>query len=88
MPFDWETVKASIVKTGRVTIVEECPKHGGIGAEIGATIAEEMAEDLIAPIKRIAAPNIPVPFAPPMEQTFYVPTVERIADGIRKVMEY
>ena len=88
VPFDWETVKASIVKTGRVAIVEECPKHSGIGAEIGATIAEEMAEDLIAPIKRIAAPNIPVPFAPPMEQTFYVPTVDRIAAGIREVLSY
>jgi len=88
VPFDWETVKASIAKTGRVVVVEESPKHSGIGAEIGATIAEEMAEDLIAPIKRVAAPNIPVPFAPPMEQTYYVPTIERIAEGIRQVVSY
>jgi len=88
VPFDWETVKASVAKTGRAVIVEESPRRGGIGAEIGATLAEEMAEQLIAPIKRIAAPNTPVPFSPPMEQTFYVPTVERIARGVRDVMAY
>jgi len=88
VPFDWKTVKSSAAKTGRVAIVEESPKRGGIGAEIAATLAEEMVEDLIAPIKRIAAPNIPVPFAPPMEQTFYVPTVKRITAGIREVLSY
>lgn len=41
-----------MVKTGRAVIVEESPKRGGIGAEIGATLAEEMAEHLLAPIKR------------------------------------
>jgi pyruvate dehydrogenase E1 component beta subunit len=87
VPFDWETVKTSVAKTGRVVIVEESPKRNGIGAEIAATLAEEMIDHLTAPIKRVAAPNTPAPFAPPMEN-FYVPSVERIAEGVRQVMSY
>jgi pyruvate dehydrogenase E1 component beta subunit len=87
VPFDWETVKTSVSKTGRVVIVEESPKRNGIGAEIAATLAEEMIDRLTAPIKRVAAPNTPAPFAPPMEN-FYVPSVERIAEAVRQVMSY
>ena len=84
VPFDWDTVKASVEKTGRVVIVEESPKHAGIGAEIAATLAEEYSEYLIAPIKRVAAPNTPAPFSPPMEK-FYVPSVNKIIDSVRQV---
>jgi len=87
VPFDWDTVKASVSKTGRVVIVEESPKRNGIGAEIAATLAEEMIDHLTAPIKRVAAPNTPAPFAPPMEN-FYVPSIERIAEAVRQVMSY
>ncbi len=87
VPFDWETVKASVAKTGRVVIVEESPKRNGVGAEIAATLAEEMMDLFVAPLKRVAAPNTPAPFSPPMEK-FYVPSVERIAAGVREVMSY
>jgi acetoin:2,6-dichlorophenolindophenol oxidoreductase subunit beta len=87
VPFDWDTVKTSVTKTGRVVIVEESPKRNGIGAEIAATLAEEMIDQLTAPVKRVAAPNTPAPFAPPMEN-FYVPSVERIAKAVREVMSY
>ena len=87
VPFDWETVKKSVEKTGRLVIIEEAPKRGGIGAEIAATAAEEFMEFLVAPIKRIAAPNTPVPFSPPMEN-FYIPELTRIVEEIRKVVAY
>ena len=87
VPFDWETVKASVGKTGRAVIVEESPKRGGIGAEIAATLAEECPELLTAPIRRVAAQNTPVPFSPPLEN-FYVPSVERIAQAVREVCAY
>lgn len=87
VPFDWETVKTSVSKTGRVVIVEESPKRSGVGAEIAATLAEEMIDHLMAPVKRVAAPNTPAPFAPPMEN-FYVPSVERIAEGVRQVTSF
>ena len=66
VPFDWDTVRASIEKTGRVVIVEESPKRNGIGAETAATVAEDMLESLLAPVKRVAASNTPAPCAPPM----------------------
>jgi len=87
VPFDWDTVKASVAKTGRVVTVEESPKRSGIGAEIAATLAEEMMEHLLAPVKRVAAPNTPAPFAPPMEK-FYVPDAERIAAAVREVVSF
>jgi len=74
-------------KTGRLVIVEESPKRSGIGAEIAATMAEEAMDILIAPIKRIAAPNTIVPFSPPLE-TFYVPQVERIVREVKEVLTY
>jgi pyruvate/2-oxoglutarate/acetoin dehydrogenase E1 component len=85
VPFDWELLKASIGKTNRLVVVEESPKRAGLGAEIAATLAEEMIDSLVAPIVRVAAPNTPAPFSPPMEK-FYVPSVERIAEGIRGLM--
>ncbi|MCX7704743.1 MAG: alpha-ketoacid dehydrogenase subunit beta [bacterium] len=85
VPFDWELVRKSIEKTGRVVIVEESPRRGGIGAEIAATIAEEMIDFLIAPIKRVAAPDTPAPFSPALEK-FYVPSIEKIMTAVREVI--
>jgi acetoin:2,6-dichlorophenolindophenol oxidoreductase subunit beta len=87
VPFDWKTVKESVGKTGRVVIVEESPKRAGIGAEIAATLAEECPDSLLAPIKRVAAPNTPAPFSPPMEK-FYIPQVDNIVAAVHDVMSY
>ena len=85
VPFDWELVKESVAKTGRVVTVEESPKRGGLGAEIAATLAEEMIDFLVAPVKRVAAPCTPAPFSPPMEK-FYVPDAKRIAQAVRDLI--
>jgi pyruvate dehydrogenase E1 component beta subunit len=87
VPFDWDTVNASVMKTGRIVTVEESPRRNGIGAEIAATLAETMLEHLQAPIKRVGAPDTPVPFAPPMEQ-FYIPNVGDIVKAAREVVAY
>jgi pyruvate dehydrogenase E1 component beta subunit len=76
-PFDWDTVAESVRKTGRLVIVEEDNLTGGWGAEAAARIVESCFGHLAAPIRRVAAPDTPVPFAPVMEN-FYVPSVERI----------
>ena len=81
-PLDLELILASVRKTGRVVIVEESPKQGGLGAEIGMQIAERIPDYLLAPITRVAAPNTPAPFSPVMEK-LYIPQPERIADTIR-----
>lgn len=82
VPFDWDLLKESVAKTGRLVTVEENPRRSGLGAEIAATAAEEMMDSLLAPVRRVAAPDTPAPFAPPMEK-FYVPSVERIAEAVR-----
>jgi pyruvate/2-oxoglutarate/acetoin dehydrogenase E1 component len=85
VPFDVDLLKASVAKTGRLVTVEESPKRGGIGAEIAATAAEEMIDLLLAPVRRVAAPNTPAPFSPPMER-FYVPDAKRIAAAARELV--
>jgi len=85
-PLDTDLILRSVKKTGRVVIVEESPKQGGLGAEIGMQIAENIPDYLVAPVTRIAAPNTPVPFSPVMEK-FYIPQPERIVDRIHKLLE-
>jgi pyruvate dehydrogenase E1 component beta subunit len=85
VPFDWGLVKASAMKTTRVVIVEEGPRRGGWGAEIAATLAESLSDYLTAPVERVASPDIPVPFSPPMEN-FYRPDVTRIVETVRKTL--
>lgn len=86
VPFDWELLEASVRKTTRAVVVEEGPLTGGIGAEIAATLSERLVDYLLAPVVRVASPDIPVPFAPPMEN-FYRPTVEKIVEAARKAVE-
>jgi pyruvate/2-oxoglutarate/acetoin dehydrogenase E1 component len=85
VPFDWELVRNSVSKTGRVITVEESPKRNGIGAEIAATIVEEMYDLLKAPVRRVSAPNTVVPFSPPMEK-FYLPQVEDIVKSAKEIL--
>jgi pyruvate dehydrogenase E1 component beta subunit len=86
VPFDWELVEASVAKTTRVVTVEEGPRRGGIGAEIAATLSERMSDYLTAPVKRVASPDIPVPFSPPMEN-YYRPDADRIAAAVRSIVD-
>jgi len=85
VPFDWELVEASVRKTGRAVVVEEGPRRGGVGAEIAAELAERVSDYLTAPVKRIASPDIPVPFAPVMEN-FYRPDAARVAEAVRNIV--
>jgi pyruvate/2-oxoglutarate/acetoin dehydrogenase E1 component len=86
VPFDWDLVNASVMKTTRVVVVEEGPRRGGWSAEIAATLAESMSDYLTAPIARVASPDIPVPFSPVME-AFYRPDSDRIVAAARKLVD-
>lgn len=81
-PLDMETVVASVKKTNRVAIVHQACLTGGVGAEVGIRITEAAFDYLDAPVKRIAAQDVPVPFSPVLED-FVVPTEERIEEGIK-----
>jgi 2-oxoisovalerate dehydrogenase E1 component beta subunit len=87
MPWDKQAVLDSVRKTSKVLILHEDTHSGGFGAEIAATIAEEAFEDLDAPVKRITAPDTPVPFAPVLEQA-YIPQVSDVVAGLKELIEY
>jgi len=85
VPFDWDLVNASVMKTTRALIVEEGPRQGGWGGEIAASLSDTLSDYLTAPVRRVASPNIPVPFSPPMEN-LYRPDVELIVGAARSLM--
>jgi 2-oxoisovalerate dehydrogenase E1 component beta subunit len=87
LPWDKEAVLRSVEKTSRALVLHEDTRTGGFGAEIVATIAEECFESLDAPVKRIAAPDTPVPFSPPLEKAF-IPQVEDVVAGLKELAEY
>ncbi len=84
VPFDWDTVFESVKKTRKLVIVEEDNLTGGWGAEVAARVGESCFGYLDAPIRRVAAPDTPVPFAPVMEK-FYVPSVEKIVAVVQEL---
>ena len=84
-PLDMETVVASVKKTNRVAIVHQACLTGGVGAEVGIRITEAAFDYLDAPVKRIAAQDVPVPFSPVLED-FVVPTEERIEGEIKGML--
>ena len=86
IPWDKQAVLESVSKTSKALILHEDTHTGGFGGEIAATIAEEAFEELDAPLKRITAPDSPVPFSPPLEKA-YIPQVEGVAAGIRELAE-
>jgi len=87
MPWDKAAVLESARKTSKVLVLHEDTRSGGFGAEIAATIAEEAFEDLDAPVRRLAAPDTPVPFSPTLEKAF-IPQVEDVVTGLRELAEY
>jgi len=83
-PFDEETVLRSIEKTSRALILYESYRFLGIGAEVAAMIAEKAFEHLDAPVVRLAPPNVPVPFSPPLEDAF-LPQVADIEAAVDRL---
>ena len=84
-PFDYGTIGESVRKTGRVVIVEEGPKTGGVSAELAAGIAERFSDSLKAPVVRVASADVPVPFAPVLENA-YRPDPPRIIEAVKKLV--
>ena len=86
-PLDYETIAASVRKTGRVVVVEEGPVTGSVSAEIAAGIMERCGDALRCPVRRVASADVPVPFSPPLENA-YRPDASRIAEAARQLMRY
>ena len=84
-PIDYETIGESVRRTGRVVIVEEGPKTGGVAAEIAAGIMERCGEHLLAPVARVASADVPVPFTPVLENA-YRPDKARVLAAVRELV--
>jgi pyruvate dehydrogenase E1 component beta subunit len=83
-PLDMETVAASISKTHRAVIVHEACRTGGFGAELAARIQDELFDQLDAPVKRVGAKDVPIPFSPSMED-FVLPSVHDVIEAVRAI---
>lgn len=87
VPLDKAAVLKSVAKTGRLLIADEDYLGFGLSGEISAIVAENLDTlTLKAPIKRLAVPNVPIPYSRPLEQ-FVIPQVDGIVDAVRKLME-
>ncbi len=87
MPWDKEAVLESVRKTSKVLVLHEDTRSGGFGGEIAATIAEEAFEHLDGPVRRLTAPDTPVPFSPVLEKAF-IPQVDDVARALKELIEY
>ncbi len=85
MPFDIETILASVKKTGRCVIVHEAPRTCGFGAELIASIQERAIEYLEAPILRVTGLDTPFPYSLEHE---YMPNADRVVTAIRQTLEW
>ena len=87
-PLDTDTVLNSVKKTGKLAIVHEDNITGGVGAEIAAIVADQAFEYLDGPIVSVCGPDVPtMPFAQTLEDA-YMPTADKISDGLRKLAAY
>ena len=87
LPYDEQCVLSSVRKCGKVILLHEDTRIGGLAGELAALIAEKAFDDLDGPIVRVTAPDTPVPFSPPLEE-FFLPNVQKIADAARQLAAY
>jgi pyruvate/2-oxoglutarate/acetoin dehydrogenase E1 component len=87
LPMDDEAIVATVKKTNRVLIVHEDTRTGGVAGEIAARINEHAFEWLDAPILRVTAADVPLPFAPPLED-YVLPQVADIVSVARRLAAY
>jgi pyruvate/2-oxoglutarate/acetoin dehydrogenase E1 component len=84
-PLDEEALLASVAKTGRVVIVQEAPRTAGYGAELAAVIAEKAIYDLHGPVLRVTGYDVPYPYW--QVEDAYLPSVARVVDAVRRLLE-
>ncbi|MGH2950780.1 MAG: alpha-ketoacid dehydrogenase subunit beta [Solirubrobacterales bacterium] len=86
-PLDTDAILASVRKTSKVLVAHEATRSCGVGAEVAALISEEAFEDLDAPVRRLTAPDVPIPFSPPLEQAI-LPQLDDMKEACRELLAY
>ncbi len=86
-PLDTEAILTSARKTGKVLVAHEATRSCGVGAEVSALINEHAFEQLDAPVRRLTAPDVPIPFSPPLEQAV-LPQPDDMKEALRELLAY
>jgi 2-oxoisovalerate dehydrogenase E1 component beta subunit len=86
-PLDREAILASVRKTSKVLVAHEATRSCGVGAEVAALVAEEAFEDLDAPVARLTAADVPIPFSPPLEQAV-LPQLDDMKEACSALLAY
>ena len=87
LPYDEQCVLSSVRKCGKVILLHEDTRIGGMAGELAAAIAERAFDDLDGPIVRVTAPDTPVPFSPPLEE-YFLPNVQKVIEAARQLAAY
>jgi pyruvate/2-oxoglutarate/acetoin dehydrogenase E1 component len=87
VPLDREAILASVRKTSKVVLLQEATRSAGVMAEVAAILAEEAWEDLDGPVTRVSAPDVPIPFSPPLERAV-LPQVDDVKEACRELLAY
>ncbi len=87
VPLDERAILNSVARCSKVVIVDEANATCAAGAQVAALIAERGFEDLDGPVVRVATPDVPIPFSPPLEQAV-LPSVDRVKEACRELLAY
>jgi len=87
VPLDEAAILDSVRRCSKVVIVDEANATCAAGAQVAALIAERGFEDLDGPVVRVATPDVPIPFSPPLEQAV-LPSVDRVKEACRELLAY
>jgi 2-oxoisovalerate dehydrogenase E1 component beta subunit len=87
VPLDTEMILASVRKTSKVLVVDEANRTCAAGAEVAALIADQAFDDLDGPVRRLATPDVPIPFSPTLEQAV-LPSADTISQAIDELLAY
>jgi 2-oxoisovalerate dehydrogenase E1 component beta subunit len=87
VPLDTEAILRSVRKTSKVVVLQEASQSCGVAAEVSAVIGEHAFEDLDGPLVRLSAPDVPIPFSPPLERAV-LPQVDDVREACRELLAY
>jgi 2-oxoisovalerate dehydrogenase E1 component beta subunit len=87
VPLDEEAILASVRKCSKVLIVDEANATCAAGAQVAALVAERAFEDLDGPVRRVATPDVPIAFSPPLERAL-LPQVDTVREACRELLDY
>jgi 2-oxoisovalerate dehydrogenase E1 component beta subunit len=87
VPLDEAAILASVAKTSKVVVIDEANETCAAGAQVAALIADQAFEDLDGPVRRVATPDVPIPFSPPLEDAV-LPNVARVREACRELLSY